>query len=123
MEWTATYDERHDVVRVVVKGRVGEESADRMLRELVQIARAHNCSRFLLDDTGAELAMSLSEIRRRPQHYAEAGIEASARLAVVFSEWTPDAVLLEATIEGSKVHRRVFVDVDEALAWLKSERP
>jgi hypothetical protein len=123
VDWTAMYDAPNDLVRVAVQGKVEEQAADQMLRELVALGKQHNAWRFLVDSTRATLAMSVAQIRDRPRHYAASGFQPSARFAVVFSEWTPDAVLLEATIEREHFHRRVFIDVEEALRWLKSDRP
>ena len=122
MGWTAAYDAEQAIVRAVVDGPIDHDTDEAMMRSIGDLAREHRASRLLVDARNATLAMSVAEIRDRPRHYATLGIAASARLAIVFSEWTPDAVLLEATIEGRAGLRRVFIDVSTAVHWLLTER-
>jgi hypothetical protein len=122
MEWTTEYLTEHAIALARTKGSFTGAASDQMLAELVAFGQSHGASRFLVDGTEAALDMSMLEIHERPQHFSALGLDYAARLALVFSHWTPDAVFLETVIGGKEYHRKVFVDIVDALAWLMSEK-
>ena len=122
MEWTSRYDSTRGIVSAVVRGTYRVDPANALLRELLALAQQHGATRFLVDLSAAKLDMTTIEIRERPRQYEALGFGRKSRMAVVFPEWTIDAVFLQATIDRGEYPRKVFVDAKQAIEWLLSDR-
>lgn len=118
MPWDIQYHPGHDVLFVRVTGVVDLSSWEIQLRESVEEASRHSCTRYLADYRDSDLRMTMSDLYERPAAYARVGMPHNARIALVFPPLVGDRDFVELVTRNRGYFVRVFSSPEPALEWL-----
>lgn len=118
------FDPRHEIVVCTLEGDVVAADADYSRGEVVRLLKTHQCSAVLVDIRDSNSTLSLMEVFRQADETSAAFASVDLKYqqvkrAIVANEPGGDASFYE-TVASNRGHNvRLFLDVDEAIAWLK----
>ena len=126
MEWAVEYLAEEAVVHVTLSGPADLEQHKEVCEKAVALARSNGTNRFFVDDRKLTHGMSVLQIDYLPELLKESGLTNQDRVAIVFNEAAPEKEKKEFgffmnTSNLSSLQVRNFTDIEEAMAWLKSE--
>lgn len=116
--WQLEYLTSEAVLRVRVDGIVRFDDMTKIRRDLLDAAKAHGCTRFLIDYTQAALDLSTAEYYQVPDASAADGVDRSWRFAVVVRTIDADMEFFETTTLNRGFVAKVFTDEAFAKGWL-----
>jgi hypothetical protein len=118
MEWTIEYITAEDILYIKTKGVLNSESANTMVKEIVQAADLYQCKKQIVDHRETSLAFNLLEYYERPTINQQIGISHSWKIAMVFRDLTEQTYFMETVFRNRGFDFRQFADIEEAKAWL-----
>lgn len=122
MGWNVDYLADHRLVRVTSEGRLGLEDFRQLTRDAIAAGRIHATSRFLVDHRRTVPDLGAADIFDMPQRVQDLGFGADFRIAIVASPDSPkraDFEFYAIQCGNLGLHfLRLFLDCDDALAWV-----
>jgi len=118
MEWTIEYLAVEDVLYIKTRGTLNAESANSMVKEIVQAASFHQCNKQIVDHRETSIALNFLEYYERPAINQQIGISYSWKIAMVFKELNDHTYFMETVFRNRGYDFHQFADIDEAKLWL-----
>lgn len=118
MEWKIEYWPETGVLYLKSGGTLEVESANALVKDLVQAAAAYRCTRHLVDHRATTFRFSLINYYQRPAINERLGISKNWKTAMVFAQSTDDTRFMETVFQNQGYNFRQFIDLEEALEWL-----
>jgi len=124
MKWTIEYLEDGKIVFVKPAGALTYEESKKLCEEVHALAQKHGAHRYLVDNRGKDIKLSVLEIEKIPDMIKKIGAGPEDRIAVLYHQSSPKILMLEFL--GNVLFLRsfrfkIFSDEDKAKMWLKSE--
>lgn len=118
MEWQIEYilDER--IIYVKTNGSVTAETANLMVKEIVEAAACHQCDRQIVDHRDSIFAFSLFEFYERPEVNMRIGISRKWKIAMVFRELNENTLFMETVFRNRGYDFHQFDDIEKARTWV-----
>jgi hypothetical protein len=118
MEWIIEYIAVENTLYIKTKGVLTPESANAMVKEIVQAADFHQCNKQIVDHRETSVALNLLEYYERPAINQQIGISYSWKIAMVFKELNEETYFMETVFRNRGFDFRQFADIEEAKTWL-----
>ena len=118
MEWTIEYIAVENTLYIKTKGVLTPESANAMVKEIVQAAAFNQCNKQIVDHRETVFALDFIEYYERPSINQHIGISHSWKIAMVFKELNKETYFMETVFRNRGFKFRQFADIEEAKAWL-----
>ncbi|HMZ06653.1 MAG TPA: hypothetical protein PK078_03470 [Anaerolineales bacterium] len=118
MEWTIEYLTDEDLLYIRTCGVMTRESADTMVKEIVEAAECHRCDRQIVDHRETLFAFSIIEYYERPDVNEKIGISRKWKIAMVFQELNENTQFMENVFHNRGYNFRQFNDLAEAKRWV-----
>ena len=118
------YDQERDLVLGSFAGIMDLASLQEYTREAAQVAKGHDCHRFLNDLRAAELDLSTLALHDLPETLHGWGLDIpTLRRALIVSRDLEAYCFFETLSVNRGDILAVFVDEEEALEWLDNPSP
>ena len=124
MDWKIKYQKKNGIVWIKTSGIAGWEGSRKLTEEALECGRGNGSRRFLIDNRNLERALDTLEIDKLPDMLKEAGVTAEDRMALVYESSSPlkDTYKFFRDVAYiASFNIKIFTDIDEAVAWLKSD--
>ncbi len=124
MKTTCTYLDDSNVVMTVSTGRLTIEEISIADKEAKACAEKHGSSKYLFDDTHAEMLFKFTDYYTLFGSWKDIGISLLDCVAVVVPEnnkQAEDFKFFETLCLNRGLRVRLFDTVDEGLVWLKTQ--
>jgi len=121
MEWTIEYLANEKLLYIKTKGRLTKESANAMLRDVVEEMTHQQCVKQLVDHRETVFELTVLEYYERPDINKEIGISYSWKIAMVFKELNENTRFMETVFRNRGYNFQQFDDIEEARKWVLSE--
>ena len=118
MEWKIEYILDEHLIYIKTKGVLMAESANLMVKEIVEAAAYHQCDRQIVDHRETSIALSLLEYYERPVVNSKIGISPKWKIAMVFKELNKDTLFMETVFRNRGYNFHQFDDIDRAREWV-----
>ncbi|MBL8062937.1 MAG: hypothetical protein JNK32_07965 [Anaerolineales bacterium] len=118
MDWTIEFLEDEDLLYIRTQGIMTRDSANAMVKEIVQAAKCHHCDRQIVDHRKTTFAFSVMEYYERPAVNREIGISHTWKIAMVFQVLNEDTHFMETVFRNRGYDFRQFDDMNEAKSWV-----
>ncbi|MBC7878901.1 MAG: hypothetical protein H7Y59_17145 [Anaerolineales bacterium] len=103
---------------IKTKGVLTSESANKMVKEAVQVMGLHQCSKQIVDHRETTFAFNLLEYYERPTINEQIGISHLWKIAMIFKELNEQTYFMETVFRNRGFDFRQFEDIKEAKEWL-----
>ena len=123
MRWEIDYLKEDDIVVVNTSGIITWEDNKQMSRKALAASIRHGTNRVLVDHRAIQPNLSVLQIDNLPGMFREIGIGPECRVAVLFDPASPRSsnfTFFQHVSIIASLQCRVFSELVEALAWLKS---
>lgn len=121
MEWKIEYLADQQLMYIKTKGILTRESANEMLKDVVQAMTQYKCCKQIVDHRETTFELSVLEYYERPQVNKEIGMSHVWKVAMVFKELNEKTNFMETVFRNRGYNFQQFDDVEEARKWLLSE--
>lgn len=121
MDWKIEYIAKQELIYIKTKGILTRESANAMLKEIVQFMEQYKCSKQLVDHSETTFELSVIEYYERPQVNKAIGMSYSWKVAMVFRELNQNTNFMETVFRNRGYNFQQFDDIEEAREWVLSE--
>lgn len=121
MDWKIEYIAKQELIYIKTKGILTRESANAMLKEVVQFMEQYKCCKQLVDHRETTFELSVMEYYERPQINKDIGMSYSWKIAMVFKELTENTRFMETVFRNRGYNFQQFDDIEEAREWVLSE--
>ncbi len=123
-EYTVQHNPEEDLIRVEMRGEFNAQAQNACTSALVQEIQRTACERILIDHRQATPRLSLIEQYQRPEIAEKLGVPKTCQTAVVYLIQHHDVYrFLETVARNNHLRTRIFLDEQEALAWLNEGTP
>ncbi|MBL8051490.1 MAG: hypothetical protein JNM46_09740 [Anaerolineales bacterium] len=121
MEWTIEYIAEQQLICIKTKGILTRESANAMLKDVVQAMEIHACQKQLVDHRDTTFSLSVLEYYERPDVNREIGMSYTWKIAMVFKELNENTRFMETVFRNRGYNFHQFDDIEKAREWVLSE--
>ena len=121
MEWSIEYIAVENTLYNKTRGVLTAESANAMVKEIVQVANSHQCNKQIVDHRETSFALNLLEYYERPAVNQQIGISYSWKIAMIFKELNEQTYFMETVFRNRGYDFREFADIEEAKMWLANK--
>lgn len=121
MEWIIEYIAEQGLMYIKTKGILTRESANAMLKDVVQAMNQHQCCKQLVDHRETKFELSVLEYYERPQVNKEIGMSHVWKVGMVFKELNQNTNFMETVFRNRGYNFQQFDDIEEARKWVLSE--
>jgi hypothetical protein len=124
MDWTLDYLEKDGIMYVKLLNPLKIEKLKTLLLQIKFMAREYNSHKILVDHRGVETGMSVLELDKVPDEVKEFGADFEDKTAILvdpFSQEKPEFEFVRNVLVLQSFKIKVCSDMDEAVAWLKSD--
>ncbi len=121
MEWAIEYWDELRTVYVKTRGILTVESANRMVKDLVEAMSQHQCQRHIVDHSDTEFQLKIIEYYDRPNINRQIGVSQTWKIAMVFKDSNENAIFMETVFRNRGYNFRGFTSLDEAKEWIAQE--
>jgi hypothetical protein len=118
MEWKIEYISTEDYLYIRTKGVLTAQSANSMVREIVEASARHQCDRQIVDHRETSFALDLFEYYERPEVNKQIGISQRWKIAMIFRELDQNTLFMETVFRNRGYNFREFDDLEKAKRWL-----
>ena len=123
MNWDITCFPDVGIISSVVSGRVTSEGICKLLIELLEMSKQTGAKRFICDNRGVSLDMSVHEVHQMPKTLLKLGLTNSEKVAIVYSansSYTHYFTFFDTMCLISPLIIKTFTNYDEASRWLET---
>lgn len=120
MSYQVTYDPTGGYVEVVTTGTLTLQVCEEFMREMVLVARTHNCHHFLVDHSKSWVSVDLLDAIKLAESPDSFGFTKTDKVAVYASiPFSPQFIFQDKAVSNgwSFIY---FSDLDQAKPWLRS---
>lgn len=121
MEWKIEYIAEQGLMYIKTKGTLTRQSANAMLKDVVQAMTKNKCSKQLVDHSETTFELSVIEFYERPQVNKDIGMSQSWKVGMVFKELNQNTQFMETVFRNRGYNFHQFDDIEEARKWVLSE--
>jgi len=121
MAYSVEFDSEHQIVRVLITGRLDVENGLAATAEGIELAEQHQARRFLFDVRGAEVDAELVDVYEMPDRIWDLGAKPDNRAAIIYSQDLLTYEFLENVARNRGQNVNTFKDEEKAIKWLTAE--
>jgi hypothetical protein len=123
MAWKIEYWKKEHIISAKISGPINLDTLKRFASEIIVALSIHNVTKVLTDYRDVTLDVSILDIYELPKILKKLGYSPRIQIAVVYSEASEQKesfLFYENALRYDGFFHRVFTDLLESLAWLKS---